>query len=170
MSRSVPYPGGGRPGGEDASMKHLKSRQVLLLIAAVVAVPSVCYAVAHLSDAKLQFLVGLGAVGTCGYVLGWIRESPFAQKEIERLGETIAQLEKERRTLKELLTKTLVENQSVPDQQLIAVVSKEPAETRRSGFPRWLRSARTVPGVALDPTPPRGGEPEPPAELRSIGG
>lgn len=141
-----------------------------MIAAALVAVPSLCYALAHVSDAKFQFLVGISAVAVCGYVLGWIRESPFAQKEQERLTETIRRLEEERRTLKELLTKTLVENQSVPDPQFIAVVSQEPAEPSRSrGLPRWLRPVWPTTGGVLDPVRPQI-EPEPPSERRAAGG
>ncbi len=91
-------------------MKLPLTSKHLVIIAAMIAVPSFCYLVVKASDAKIQFLLGLAAVGACGYVVGWIQDSPVSKREIEILHQTIQNLEEHNRSLKDLLTKSLVES------------------------------------------------------------
>lgn len=126
-------------------LEFVKSRRFAVIIAAVIAVPSVCYLFARSSDAKIQFLVGLVAVGTCGYVLGWVQESPVAKREIALRSATIEGLEREIKHLKEMLTKALVENHissKVHEARAESAAEQVVVQARERRLPKfWRRGA-----------------------------
>ena len=99
---------------------------------------SLCYLFTHAPVDNLHFLFNILARGVVGFVLGWIQESPGTQERLTRLGEDMQRLQKENRSLRDLLTNVLLDHQPEAGPViLLPPPENDPPLARKPG--RWRR-------------------------------
>ncbi|MGE3821714.1 MAG: hypothetical protein AB7I30_20060 [Isosphaeraceae bacterium] len=135
------------------------TRQLMLVLGTAVVIAVFLYLLIHISEAKLQLLVTVAAVGGGCYAIGLNQDSRFSKAQIDRLEAEKRALEEKVRALKEMY----LEDRAAARSSEPAPLSSQDSITLRGGsirdlFGKLMRGPAVV-GQIAPPETSRLGEP-----------
>lgn len=91
----------------------IPTKKLLLGLGIAASAAMFLYLLIYISEAKLQLIVTVLAVGGGCFIVGLYQESPYSQRELERLRELIQERDERIRTLKEMYIEDKVTTRAI---------------------------------------------------------